>query len=211
LESFSLAYTIILSRGLIDVLPDEASLAMVLSHELAHIALGHKLDPRFAFNDRLIVSDEDLLSVLDFTRPQNDEVAADAKGIEFLRNSPYKDNLAQAGLFLRAATEAAPHVPHLFGAHMGNGLLEGKHKVIRMETLTSAAPELKSRSVDQISALPLGSRLQVNAWDGSVAFTDRKAVALVDAGEKMPFRVTPLIPYLKTYAARSKTAESAKN
>jgi hypothetical protein len=94
---------------------------------------------------------------------------------------------------------------------MGNGLLEGKHKVIRMETLTSAAPELKSRSVDQISALPLGSRLQVNAWDGSVAFTDRKAVALVDAGEKMPFRVTPLIPYLKTYAARSKTAESAKN
>jgi len=42
LESFSLAYTIILSRGLIDVLPDEASLAMVLSHELAHIALGQQ-------------------------------------------------------------------------------------------------------------------------------------------------------------------------
>ena len=53
LESFSLAYTIVLSRGLIDVLPDEASLAMVLAHELAHIALGHKLDTKFAFNDRL--------------------------------------------------------------------------------------------------------------------------------------------------------------
>jgi hypothetical protein len=211
LESFSLAYTIILSRGLIDVLPDEASLAMVLAHELAHIALGHKLDPKFAFNDRLIVSDEDLLSALDFTRPRADEVAADSKGIEFLKSSPYKDNLGQAGLFLRAATEAAPHVPHLFGAHMGNGLLEGNNKLIRMSALTSAAPELKPRSVDQISALPLGSRLQVNAWDGSVAFTDRKAVALVDAGEKMPFRVTPVIPFLKTYAARSKTAESAKN
>ena len=158
----------------------------------------------------MIVSDEDLLSVLDFARPQNDEVAADAKGIEFLRSSPYKDNLAQAGLFLRAATDAAPHVPHLFGAHMGNGLVGGKNKAIRMETLTSAAPGLKTRSVDQISALPLGSRLQVNAWDGSVTFTDRKAVALVDAGEKMPFRVTPVIPYLKTYVARSKTAESAK-
>ena len=211
LESFSLAYTIILSRGLIDVLPDEASLAMVLSHELAHIALGHKLDPKFAFNDRLIVSDEQLLPILDFARPQADEVAADAKGIEFLRNSPYKDNLAQAGLFLRAATEAAPHVPHMFGAHMGNGLLEGKNKMIRMESLTSGAPELKARSVDQISALPLGSRLQVNAWDGSVVFTDRKAVALVDAGEKMPFRVTPLIPYLKSYSARTKSAESPKN
>jgi hypothetical protein len=210
LESFSLAYTIILSRGLIDVLPDEASLAMVLSHELAHIALGHKLDPKFAFNDRLIVSDEQLLANLDFTRPQTDEAAADAKGIEFLKNSPYKDNLAQAGLFLRAAIEAAPHVPHMFGAHMGNGLTEG-NKMIRMSALSSAAPELKARSVDQISALPLGSRLQVNAWDGSVAFTDRKAVALVDATEKMPFRVTPVIPYLRPYSLTPKTVASAGN
>jgi len=211
LESFSLAYTIILSRGLIDVLPDEASLAMVLSHELAHIALGHKLDPKFAFNDRLIVSDEQLLSSLDFTRPQADEAAADAKGIEFLKSSPYKDNLAQAGLFLRAATEAAPRVPHMFGAHLGNGLTAGDNKLIRMAALTSAAPELKARSVDQISALPLGSRLQVNAWDGSVAFTDRKAVALVDAGEKLPFRVTPLIPYLRVYTQAPKSDVSAQN
>ena len=209
LESFSLAYTIILSRGLIDVLPDEASLAMVLSHELAHIALGHKLDPKFAFNDRLIVSDEELLSHLDFSRPQTDEVAADAKGIEFLRNSPYQNNLAQAGLFLRAATEAAPHVPRMFGAHMGNGLTQD-NKAIRMSALTGAAPELKARSVDQISALPLGSRLQVNAWDGSVAFTDRKAVALVDAGEKMPFHVAPVIPYLTTYSARNESVVSAR-
>src|SRR4029077_18575115 len=41
LETFSVGNTIIVSRGLIDVLPDEASLAMVLSHELAHIVLGH--------------------------------------------------------------------------------------------------------------------------------------------------------------------------
>jgi len=211
LESFSLAYTIILSRGLIDVLPDEASLAMVLSHELAHIALGHKLDPKYAFNDRMIVSDEQLLSNLDFTRPQTDEAAADTKGIEFLKNSPYRDNLAQAGLFLRAAIDAAPHVPHMFGAHMGNGLTEGNNKMIRMAALTGSAPALKARSIDQIAALPLGSRLQVNAWDGSVAFTDRKAVALVDAGEKMPFRVTPVIPYLRVFAQAPKTDVSAQN
>ena len=125
LESFSLAYTIVLSRGLIDVLPDEASLAMVLAHELAHIALGHKLDAKYAFNDRLQVSDEELLASLDLARDRKDEAAADAKGIEFLKNSPYKDKLGQAGLFLRAAVDAAPHAPHLFGAHLGNGLTEG--------------------------------------------------------------------------------------
>ncbi len=209
LESFSLAYTIIISKGLVDVLPDEASLAMVLAHELAHIALGHKLDPKWAFNDRLIVSDEQLLATLDFTRSQADEAAADAKGIEFLKNSPYKANLAQAGLFLRAAVDSAQRVPHLFGAHLGNGLIEGNNKLIRMSALTSGAPELKVRSVDQISALPLGSRLQVDAWDGSVSFTDRKTVALVDAGEKMPFRVTPVIPYLRMYSATTKNLESA--
>jgi hypothetical protein len=208
LESFSLAYTIVLSRGLIDVLPDEASLAMVLSHELAHIALGHKLDPKYEFNDRLIVPDDQLLSILDFARPPADEAAADAKGMEYLQNSPYKNNLAQAGLFLRAAVEAAPSVPHLFGAHLGNGLLQNG-KTIRMEALTTGAPELKARNLDQISALPLGSRLQVDAWDGSVAFTDRKAVALIDAGEKMPFRVTPVIPYLRTYSPVARTVESA--
>ena len=50
--------TIIISRGLIDTLPDEASLAMVLSHELAHIVLGHNLGSKFAFDDRMLFSDE---------------------------------------------------------------------------------------------------------------------------------------------------------
>jgi hypothetical protein len=209
LESFSLAYTIVLSRGLIDVLPDEASLAMILSHELAHIALGHKLDTKFAFNDRMEVSDERLLASLDLARNHQDEAAADAKGIEFLRNSPYKDKLGQAGLFLRAAIEANPHVPYMFGAHLGNGLTES-NKLIRMSALLSAAPALSPENLDQIAALPLGSRVQVNAWDGAMAFTDRKVVPLVDATEKMPFRVAPVIPYLKAYVPAPGIQASAR-
>src|SRR5712675_1735910 len=53
LESFNIGHTIVMSRGLLDVLPDEASLAMVLSHELAHIVLGHRLDTQLAYNDKL--------------------------------------------------------------------------------------------------------------------------------------------------------------
>jgi hypothetical protein len=210
LESFSLAYTIVLSRGLIDVLPDEASLAMILAHELGHIALGHRLDTKYAFNDRMIVSDEALLASLDLVRDANDEAAADAKGIEFLRNSPYKDKLSQAGLFLRAAVDASPSVPHMFGAHLGNGLTGG-NKMIRMSALMSGAPPLRPRSLDQIAALPLGSRIQVNAWDGSVSFSDRKAVPLVDASEKLPFRVTPVIPYLRNCPPKSNVNVSVRN
>src|SRR5437879_7936338 len=59
LESFTLGHTIVLSRGLIDVLPDEASLATMLAHELGHVVLGHRLDSQFAFFDQLLVEDKD--------------------------------------------------------------------------------------------------------------------------------------------------------
>ena len=61
LETFSVGQTIVISRGLLDVLPDEASLAMVLSDELAHIALGHRTDTHYAFSDQTMLGDADLL------------------------------------------------------------------------------------------------------------------------------------------------------
>ncbi len=198
LESFSIGSTIVLSRGLIDVLPDEPSLAMILAHELAHIASPPISHTQYALSDSLTVPDEYLLATMDFNRSRQDEADADAKGTEYLKNSPYKDKLAQAGLFLEAASHAAVHEPHLFGPHLGDGLTEGsKNKLIRMGELTKGAPALKPTNPDQIAALPLGSRIQVNAWDGSVAFTDRQAVPLLAPSEKMPFQVTPIIPYLR--------------
>jgi hypothetical protein len=210
LESFSLAYTIVISRGLIDVLPDESSLAMILAHEVAHIAMGQKVDTKFAFNDRLQVTDEDLLASLDVARSRTDEAAADAKGIEFLKNSPYKDKLGQAGLFLQEATAVAPHVSHLLGTHLGNGLTEGNSRMIRMDALASGAPTLSPRKIDQIAALPLGSRVQVNAWDGAVSFTTRKVAPIVDASEKMPFRVSPTIPYLRFFAPAASITQASR-
>src|SRR5207249_4105204 len=54
LESAPVGHTILLSRGLIDVLPDEACLAAVLAHELAHIMLNHSVNTAYAFTDRLM-------------------------------------------------------------------------------------------------------------------------------------------------------------
>ncbi len=44
LESFSIGHTIVMSRGLIDVLPDEASLATALAQELAAIKITKPFD-----------------------------------------------------------------------------------------------------------------------------------------------------------------------
>src|SRR5271167_3371761 len=86
LETFSVGNTIVISRGLIDVLPDEASLAAVLSHELAHIVLGHNLGSKYAFNDRMLFSDDSTYANLGFRHVPEEEAAADKKAMEFLKN-----------------------------------------------------------------------------------------------------------------------------
>ena len=195
IESFTVGHTIVVSRGLIDVLPDEASLATVLAHELAHLVLGHVTDTQFAFNDRLLIDDEDLLSALDFERDTQQEFAADTKALELLRNSPYRNKLSTAGLFLRAMADEAPHLPQMFGAHMGNRLAESGHDH-RMVELKTMAPELQPREVDQVAAFPLGTRLKLDPWDGQVEMMKSKPAAPLSAREKMPFMVTPLFPHL---------------
>jgi hypothetical protein len=194
LESFTIGHTIVVSRGLIDVLPDEAALAMVMAHELSHIALGHKLDTKLAFNDRMFFPDEDTFERLDFQRNSNDEAAADKKALELLTNSPYKDKLGNAGLFLRALQERAPELKNLIRPHMGNSM--GNGKSVRMSALLSNAPQLEQRRTDQIAALPLGGRVKVDPWTNRLELTKAKQVPLTSAQEKMPFEVTPFFPFL---------------
>jgi Peptidase family M48 len=198
LESFTIGHTIVISRGLLDVLPDEASLAMVLSHELAHIVLGHRLDTSLAFSDKMLFPDQDSFQRFDFKRNPADEEAADAKAMQLLKNSPYKDKLGNAGLFLKALQERAPDLPNLIRPHLGNSLAGGKS--IRMENLIESAPALDNKNVDQIAALPLGGRIKVDPWSDQVELSKAKPVALASAREKMEFEITPIFPYLTRLA-----------
>ena len=194
LESFTIGHTIVVSRGLLDVLPDEASLAMVLARELGHITLGHQLDTKFAFNDRMFFADEDTFSTISFQRDRLEEEQADKKALELLANSPYKDKLGNAGLFLRALQDRAPDLKNLIRARLGDGLVSGK--TLRMSALLSTAPQLDERKKDQIAALPLGGRIKVDPWSNQATLAKTKPVALLSAREKMPFEVTPVFPYL---------------
>jgi hypothetical protein len=194
LESFTIGHTIVLSRGLLDVLPDEASLAVILSHELSHIVLGHHFDSKLAFNDRMFFPDEQSFQRFDFKRRPADEAAADAKALELLKNSPYKDKLASAGLFLEALQQRAAALPNLIRPHLGNGLSAGAS--VRMSALLSTAPQLDQKRLDQIAALPLGGRIRLDPWSDRIELTKAKPVTLALASEKRPFEITPFFPYL---------------
>ena len=198
LETFSVGNTIVVSRGLIDVLPDEGSLAMVLSHELAHIVLGHNLGSQYAFNDRMLFSDEGTYQNLGFKHIPEEETAADKKAIEMLKASPYAQKLETAGLFLKALQTRAPQLSALLQAHLGNSITDNG-TVTRMAQLATSAPALDWNKLDQIAALPLGGRVKLNPWDDKVEIVKAQPVAITSARDKMPFEVTPFFPRLSRY------------
>jgi hypothetical protein len=211
LEAFTIGHTIVISRGMLDVLPDEASLAMVLAHELGHVVLDHQIDTKLAFNDRMLFPDDETFDRLGFQHTQSEEDAADKKAVEILKNSPYKDKLGNAGLFLRALQDRAPQLKHLIRPHLGDGLASKKD--VRMAELTAGAPELETRRTDQIAALPLGGRVKLDPWTNRVELLKTKPVPLSSAREKMPFEVTPFFPFLTRLqgnpAAPEKVASTA--
>lgn len=198
LESFAIGHTIVISRGLIDVLPDEATLAAILAHELAHIVLGHSFNLDYSFDERMFFPDEQSFRRLTFHRDARTEAAADDKALAMLAKSPYKDRLKYAGLFFEALQARAPALPKLIQARLGNALIA--RKVTRLAALKASAPQLAMRDTEQIAALPLGSRIKLDPWSDRVELIDIKPVPLLNAGEKMPFEVTPFYPYLKRIA-----------
>ena len=213
LETFSVGNTIVLSRGLIDVLPDEGSLAMVLAHELAHIVLGHNLGSQYAFNDRMLFSDDSTYKNLGFKHIPEEETAADKKAIEMLKASPYAQKLESAGLFIKALQARAPQLTALLQAHLGNNITENG-TVTRMAQLANSAPALDWNKLDQIAALPLGGRVKLNPWDDRVEIVKAQPVAITSARDKMPFEVTPFFPHLSRFivgnpSSPTTTAETA--
>ncbi len=207
LESFTIGHTIVVSRGMIDVLPDEAALAMILTHELAHIVLGHHLDTKFAFNDRTFFPDESTFKRMDFARDRGEEEAADKKAIELLNNSPYKDKLGNAGLFLKAVQARAPQLKNLIRPHLGDSLLNGDATM--MSSLMTGSPAFDPKKADQVAALPLGGRVKVDPWDNRIELIKTKPVAIATAAEKMPFEVTPFFPFLTRLGAGAAPEQAA--
>ncbi|HET7209429.1 MAG TPA: M48 family metalloprotease [Terriglobales bacterium] len=210
LETFSVGNTIIISRGLVDVLPDESSLAAVLAHELGHIVLGQNLGSKYAFNDRMLFSDESTYNNLGFRHSPEEEASADKKAEHLLKNSPYSQKLDSAGLFLRALAYRAPELTGLLTPHLGNGFTENG-AVIRLTDLMNAAPKLQMERLDQIAALPLGGRVKLNPWDDRVELVKSQPVALLSPREKMPFEVTPFLPHLSRLAAPGSEATTTAN
>jgi hypothetical protein len=196
LESFTVGHTIVLSRGLIDVMPDEASLATMLAFQLSHIVLGHRLDSTYAFFDQIIVDEKDTFRHFGFQRTPEEEHAASEEAIKLLNNSPYKNQLGNAGLFLSALETRQKEIPNLISGHLGN-------RVLVIGDLKSTTPVDQKQNPQLIAALPIGGRVKLDPWNDNLELIKAKPVGTIAEREKMPFEVTPFMPYLTRYGVEA--------
>jgi hypothetical protein len=221
LESFTIGHTIVVSRALIDVLPDEASLATLLAREVGHVVLAHRIDTQYAFFDRMLFDEKDTFRHFGFRRTPEEEQAAAQKGAELLQNSPYKDQLATAQLFIQALQDRVKDVPNLISPHLGDrvpnnwaisssangGRSSGAQGVLPQPAPANSATNEANNKV--LVALPLGGRIKMDPWNDELTMLKAKPVSIVAEREKMPFEVTPFVIYLTREQSRSTTEAPA--
>jgi hypothetical protein len=222
LESFTVGHTIVLSRGLIDVLPDEASLAAVLAHEMGHVVLGHRVDSQYAFFSRVRFDDKDTFKHFDFARTPEEEEAAKQKGIELLKKSPYKDKMGDTQMFFQAVSNRSKEIPNLISPHLGDRVSASWTAAAAVFTAKPGADTDKAGAADKanagdasapapeekpsanvIAALPLGGRVKIDPWNDQLRMLKSKAVGMVGEAENTPFQITPFMFYLTRVADSS--------
>jgi len=193
LESFTVGHTIVLSRGLIDVLPDEASLAAVLAHELGHVVLRHPMDTQFAFFSQLRFDEKGTFRHFAFSRTPQEEQAANQKGIELLKGSPYNERATTAQAFLQALRDRSKEIPNLVSPHLGDRV--STSWTISSEKMPGKPADAKS-TANVLAALPIGGRIKVDPWNDHLTLLKAKPLGAIAEEEKKPFQITPFVFYL---------------
>jgi hypothetical protein len=189
LESFSVGHTIVLSRGLLDALPDEASLAAMLAQEMATILAGPpaKADRKSREStglERLSESGHFMLKYSD-----NEIQAVNQKALELLRNSPYKAKLDSPGLFLEQVAGEHKVLSALISPRVGDRANLGSE-------LAGPSANQRNGKSDRSAAVRMGTRVKLDPWSNQITLVQAKPAAPVSAREYDPFELLPLFPFL---------------
>lgn len=202
IEAFSLNHTVVVSRGLIDVLPDEATLAAVLAEQLSDALVPKLTEEQYGFADTLQIPTEKALKQFSFRDSKTDWQSTGEKAIALLRNSPYRAKLGTASLFLKQLSASSRSLPELISPNLGN-------QIYPVAELLNSGQPLKPGEIAQIPALPLGARIKLDPWSDSIELIKSPPPQLQSAREKKPLEITPFMPYLTRYSDNKPSASDA--
>ena len=204
LESLAVGNTIILSKSLIDttavVTSDGAqqmgNLNALLAFQLAHILSGHRLDTKYAFQDRLLFPDNSAFKRIPMHHTDADNNEAAKKTVELLNAKELVDSQKYFGLYLQQLQSRVKGLKALNSPMIGDALTKSDTDTnFWLASLLPKADKLDAKDLKQQAAVPLSSFLRFDPWTDQVVTMHTAFEPILSPSDKMPFEVTPI--YLK--------------
>lgn len=142
---FAVGDVIVVSRGLLNIVPDDSVLAVMLARQVAHIVLGHSRGAD-SFPLRLF----DRQSKKDFEGfgihwRAEEEAAADAETALLLKGSIFENAVANTSAFLSALESQSHRFPNLALPRFGTGVIPKAIKSVPEEKLETGNLRFENR------------------------------------------------------------------
>ena len=210
LESLAVGNTVILSKSLIDttavITQDGAqqmgNLNALLAFQVAHIITGHRLDTKYAFNDRLLFPDNAAFKRIPMHHTDEDNIEAAKKAMDLLNAKELADGQKYFGLYLQQLAQRVKALKALNEPVLGDGLVKSDtDSNFWMAAMIPKSPKLDVKDVKQVAAQPLASFLRFDPWTDQVVTMHTAYEPILNARDKMPFEVTPVYLKLRYYEA----------
>jgi hypothetical protein len=204
LESLAVGNTIILSKSLIDttsvITSDGAqqmgNLNALLAFQLAHIILGHRLDTKYAFSDRLLFPSTSVFERIPMHHTDKDNEEAAKKAMELLSAKELAGGQQYFGLYLQQLQARLKGLPALNTPMIGDALIKSdKDPTFWMQAMVNKGIKLDMKDLKQQAAMPLASFLRFDPWTDQVIQMHTSFEPILSERDKMPFEVEPV--YLK--------------
>jgi len=216
LESLAIGNTILLSKTMIDTTAVPTSdgaqqignLNCILAFQIAHILLGHHIDTKYAFNDRLLFPDETAFARLPMQHTDDDNAAAAKKAIELLQVKDLADSQQYFGLYLQQLKDRQKGLKALNLPQIGDSLIKSDG-TFWLQALVSKGAKLNNTDLKQQAAMPLGAFLKFDPWTDQIIQLHTSFEPLLGAPDKLPFEVTPVYLKLSYYKAPADAAPAA--
>ena len=210
LESLAVGNTIIVSKSLIDttsVMSTDGAQQMgdlnaILAFQVAHIILGHRLDTKYAFSDRLLFPSTSVFTRIPMHHTDVDNTEAAKKALELLGAKELAGGQQYFGLYLQQLQARLKTLPALNTPMIGDALIKSdKDDTFWMAAMVPKGIKLDMKDLKQQAAMPLASFLRFDPWTDQVVQMHTSFEPILNPRDKMPFEVEPVYLKLTYYTA----------
>src|SRR5580704_5626659 len=218
LESLAIGNTIVISKSLLDTTAVQSAdgaqqmgnLNAILAFQIAHIILAHRLDTKYAFNDRLLFPSTSVFNRIPMHHTDADNTAAAKKALELLNAKELEGGQQYFSLYLQQLQQRVKSLKALNEPMIGDGLVKSdEDPTFWMAAIESKGPKLDMKDLKQQAAMPLASFLRFDPWTDQVFVMHSAFEPLLTAADKMPFEVEPVYLKLSYYKASEAPAPAA--